>query len=164
MLGPVVAPGVLLFAAPLPPFPLSGQPFSFGTFSWDAHNSREDMGFPRGQAQPWGLPGTWPSDVWQDFVPVLCGWGVGTSLSLLGPLCCAVCRRPPLHPQGLPSSVLSLGSELEWPPEPGDTAEKQKGNLEECSMFMVLKGMKGLEIGVQKHPACAPKSPCTNQL
>ena len=60
--------------------------------------------------------------------------------------------------------VLSLGSELEWPPEPGDTAEKQKGNLEECSMLMVLKGMKGLEIGVQKHPACAPKSPCTNQL
>ena len=61
-------------------------------------------------------------------------------------------------------TVLSLRSELEWPPEPGDTAEKQKGNLEECSVRMVLKGMKGLEIGVQKHPACAPNSPCTNQL
>ena len=73
-------------------------------------------------------------------------------------------RRSPLHPRGLPSSVLALGSELEWPAESGDAAEKQKGNLEECSMLMVLKVMKRLEIGVQEHPACAPNSPCANQL
>ena len=70
-----------------------------------------------------------------------------------------MCRRSPLHRRDLPSSVLALGSELEWPVEPGDAAEKQKGNLEECSMLRVLKVMKWLEIGVQEHPACAPNSP-----
>lgn len=122
------------------------------------------MGLPRDQAQLWGLPDTWPSDNWEDFIPVLCSWGVAPAGVCSEPLCCAGCWRSPLHPQGLPSSVLALGSELEWPAESGDTAEKQKGNLEECSMLMVLKVMKGLETGVQKHPACAPNSPCTNQL